>query len=64
MARRLGMKTVAEGVEDQADWNFVCAAGCDLAQGYSIAEPMPGADLVGWMADWDAHRCDLAASSQ
>jgi EAL domain-containing protein (putative c-di-GMP-specific phosphodiesterase class I) len=56
MARRLGMKTVAQGVEDQADW--------DLAQGYYIAEPMPGADLVGWMADWDAHRCDLAASSQ
>jgi EAL domain-containing protein (putative c-di-GMP-specific phosphodiesterase class I) len=60
MARRLGMKTVAEGVEDQADWDFVRAAGCDLAQGYFIARPMPGADLAGWMADWDAHR--LAAS--
>ena len=62
MARRLGMKTVAEGVEDQADWDFLCAAGCDLAQGYFIAKPMPGADVAGWMADWEAHRCDLAAS--
>lgn len=62
MARRLGMKTVAEGVEDQADWDFLRAAGCDLAQGYFIAKPMPGADLAGWMANWDAPRCDLAAS--
>jgi len=62
MARQLGMKTVAEGVEDQADWDFLRAARCDLAQGYFIAKPMPGADLAGWMADWDVHRCDLAAS--
>ena len=62
MARRLGMKTVAEGVEDQADWDFLCAAGCDLAQGYFIAKPMPGADLAGWIADWDAHRCGPATS--
>lgn len=63
MARRLGMKTVAEGVEDQADWDFVRAAGCDLAQGYFIAKPMPGADLAGWMADWHAYRRDRTASA-
>lgn len=55
MARQLGMKTVAEGVEEQADWDFLRAAGCDLAQGYFIAKPMPAADLAGWIADWDAH---------
>jgi EAL domain-containing protein (putative c-di-GMP-specific phosphodiesterase class I) len=63
MARRLGMKTVAEGVEDQADWDFVRAAGCDLAQGYFIARPMPGADLAGWMADWDANGRDRTAAA-
>lgn len=40
MARNLGMKSVAEGVESQADWNVVKAARCDIAQGYFIAKPM------------------------
>lgn len=40
MARRLGIKSVAEGVETQADWDVLLAAGCDLAQGYFIAKPM------------------------
>ncbi len=40
MARRLGIKSVAEGVETQADWDALKAAACDLAQGYFIAKPM------------------------
>jgi EAL domain-containing protein (putative c-di-GMP-specific phosphodiesterase class I) len=40
MARKLGMKTVAEGVETNADLAEVKAAGCDIAQGYFIARPM------------------------
>jgi EAL domain-containing protein (putative c-di-GMP-specific phosphodiesterase class I)/AmiR/NasT family two-component response regulator len=40
MARNLGMKSVAEGVESQADWNVVQAVRCDIAQGYFIARPM------------------------
>jgi EAL domain-containing protein (putative c-di-GMP-specific phosphodiesterase class I) len=55
MARQLGMQTVAEGVEDQADWDFLHSAGCDLAQGYFVARPMPAADLPGWIARWE-HR--------
>ena len=49
MAQQLGMKTVAEGVEDQQDWDFVRAAGCDLAQGYFIAKPMPASELANWV---------------
>jgi len=60
MARQLGMKTVAEGVEDQEDWDFLRAAGCDMAQGYFIAKPMPAADLAGWIAQWEAHYSKLA----
>ncbi len=52
LARQLGMETVAEGVEDQADWDFVRKSGCDLAQGYFIAKPMPAADLPGWIQTW------------
>ncbi len=56
MARQLGMKTVAEGVEDRADWDFLRAAGCDLAQGWFIARPMPAEDLPAWLAAWEARR--------
>lgn len=52
MARQLGMKVVAEGVEDRADWDFVRRVGCDLAQGYFIARPMPASDLPRWLAEW------------
>lgn len=52
LAKKLGMEAVAEGVEDQADWDFVDKAGCDIAQGYFIAKPMPVADLPGWIQSW------------
>ena len=41
MAHELGMKVVAEGVETQAQQDLLAAAGCDYAQGYQIAHPMP-----------------------
>jgi EAL domain-containing protein (putative c-di-GMP-specific phosphodiesterase class I)/ActR/RegA family two-component response regulator len=40
MARRLGIKSVAEGVETQADWDALKALGCDMAQGYFISRPL------------------------
>lgn len=52
LSRELGMKTVAEGVEDRADWDFLQAQGCDMAQGYFISKPMPGAEVVGWARVW------------
>jgi EAL domain-containing protein (putative c-di-GMP-specific phosphodiesterase class I) len=52
MGRRLGLKTVAEGVESEEDWSVVERAGCDVAQGYFIAEPMPAADLLTWYEGW------------
>ncbi|MDO8960405.1 MAG: EAL domain-containing response regulator [Rhodocyclaceae bacterium] len=56
LARQLDMEVVAEGVEDQADWDFLRQAGCDLAQGYFIARPMPAGDLPGWIETWNARR--------
>lgn len=52
LARQLGMEIVAEGVEDRDDWDFLRQTGCDLAQGYFIAKPMPAADLPAWMEVW------------
>jgi EAL domain-containing protein (putative c-di-GMP-specific phosphodiesterase class I) len=49
------MKSVAEGVEDRTDWDFVRSTGCDLAQGYFIARPMPPNEISGWIAVWEAN---------
>lgn len=56
MAHQLGMRTVAEGVEDRVDWDLLRALRCDLAQGYFIARPMPGDALLAWEAEWDQRR--------
>lgn len=48
MANRLGMATVAEGVETQRDWDLLAELGCEAAQGYLIAMPMPADAFLDW----------------
>ncbi|MOA53194.1 putative membrane protein YjcC [compost metagenome] len=60
MARKLGMKTVAEGIEDRADWDYLRAAGCDVAQGWFIAKAMPARALPAWLTGWEQRRSELA----
>jgi EAL domain-containing protein (putative c-di-GMP-specific phosphodiesterase class I) len=45
LARSLGLRVVAEGVEDHATWNRLCELGCDLAQGFYLSRPVPAAEL-------------------
>src|SRR4030095_14025424 len=54
MARRLHLKTVAEGVETLADWTFLRDLGCGAGQGYFIAKPLPPGDLLRWAEAWRA----------
>jgi EAL domain-containing protein (putative c-di-GMP-specific phosphodiesterase class I) len=54
MARELNLKAVAEGVETQEEWELVNELGCDMAQGYFIAQPMPAEDLIAWKQSWNA----------
>lgn len=51
MARKLRIKSVAEGVETQQDWDTLLTMGCDMAQGYFIAKPMSLASFVDFSAD-------------
>jgi EAL domain-containing protein (putative c-di-GMP-specific phosphodiesterase class I) len=49
LAHCLGMRLVAEGVEDAVSAHVLAEAGCDLAQGWHYARPMTLKDLVTWL---------------
>jgi diguanylate cyclase (GGDEF)-like protein len=50
LADALGLRAVAEGVEDERTWRLLAAAGCHAAQGWFHARPMPPADLAEWLS--------------
>ena len=49
LAHNLGKQVCAEGVEDAATWKMLAELGCDLAQGFWIARPMPAEELMAWL---------------
>ena len=51
LGHNLGLKVVAEGVEDQGTYDQLAAMGCDVAQGYFMARPMPAPDVGAWLRD-------------
>lgn len=52
LGQMLGMKLVAEGVETKEIWDQLKQLGCDIAQGYYIAKPMPAEQLIAWRESW------------
>jgi EAL domain-containing protein (putative c-di-GMP-specific phosphodiesterase class I)/FixJ family two-component response regulator len=51
MAKKLGIVTVAEGIETEKDWDLLRELGCDLAQGYLIAKPLESSEFLAWARD-------------
>lgn len=49
MARELGLKTVAEGVETEAQHEALKNLGCDIGQGYLYSKPMPAPIFQDWL---------------
>ena len=45
MAHQLGIKVVAEGIENRAVWDLLSVLECDVGQGYFISRPLPAAEL-------------------
>lgn len=46
MVKELGYETIAEGVEEQEQYDYLKAIGCDIIQGYFLGKPMSSADIV------------------
>jgi len=63
LGEQLGMEVVAEGVEDRDDWDLVRSTGCDMAQGYFIAPPLPASALRGWIETWNGRSKEWQARS-
>jgi diguanylate cyclase (GGDEF)-like protein len=61
LGHNLGLQVVAEGVETRDIVALLIATGCDIAQGYLLARPMPAADLPPWLAD---HRVGALAAER
>ncbi|HWE40340.1 MAG TPA: EAL domain-containing protein [Isosphaeraceae bacterium] len=49
LGHNLGLRVVAEGVEDAATADVLESLGCDSAQGYHFARPLAAADLAAWL---------------
>lgn len=52
LCQNLGFRVTAEGVETEAIYQLLKAAGCHEAQGYLMARPMPATELPGWIDAW------------
>ena len=50
LAHSLGLRAIAEGVEDEATLDRLRTLGCDRAQGYHLGRPMPLTQLTEWLA--------------
>jgi predicted signal transduction protein with EAL and GGDEF domain len=47
----LGMKVIAEGVEDQGTLDRLASLGCDLIQSYHVSRPLPADAFTHWLID-------------
>ncbi|MFT7413925.1 MAG: diguanylate cyclase (GGDEF)-like protein/PAS domain S-box-containing protein [Methylophagaceae bacterium] len=52
LATAFQRKVIAEGVETIAHGTTLIELGCDLAQGYGIAKPMPAREIPAWLDNW------------
>ena len=52
LGAKLGLRVLAEGIEDEAVWRKLQAIGCHEGQGFHIAKPMPFEDLPAWLGQW------------
>jgi EAL domain-containing protein (putative c-di-GMP-specific phosphodiesterase class I) len=61
LAHNLGMKVIAEGVENREIWECLQSLGCDEAQGYYMSRPSIAAEMTKWLleSEWGFARANL-----
>jgi len=71
LGHSMGLKVVAEGVEEASAWNLLRRLGCDFAQGFLISPPLPAADVPDFvrranqlLPDADATQMQIRALNQ
>jgi len=55
LAGAFGRHVIAEGVETTEHGHMLLQLGCECAQGYGVARPMPAADFLKWAEEWRPH---------
>ncbi len=61
LAGALGLRVVAEGVEDERTYRLLATSGCHAAQGWFHGRPMPADELVSWLSRYRPPRRLLPA---
>jgi EAL domain-containing protein (putative c-di-GMP-specific phosphodiesterase class I) len=63
LARKLGLKICAEGVESQQLFDELRLLQCDDAQGYHISKPLPASNIVTFFNEWSAKQREAVAKN-
>jgi len=65
LAHRLGLRTVAEGIEDPPVLRWLREAGCEFGQGFLFSRGLEAEEFERWLAEWPSKRgaIDAAASA-
>ncbi|HVI58656.1 MAG TPA: EAL domain-containing protein [Luteimonas sp.] len=63
MAHSLGLNVVAEGVETEAQMQFLRAQGCDEVQGFRVSPPLDAHACLAFIRHWSQSRAGVAASA-
>jgi EAL domain-containing protein (putative c-di-GMP-specific phosphodiesterase class I) len=61
LGHALGLHVVAEGVETEAEFEYLRRLGCDSVQGYYISRPLPADNFLSWLSTW--HRTTASLTS-
>ena len=62
LAHQMGLQVVAEGVETEEVWRLLRSMGCERAQGFLIAKPLPAREIPAWLATWSQRARELSSS--
>jgi diguanylate cyclase (GGDEF)-like protein len=64
LAHQMGLQVVAEGVETEDVWRQLRSMGCERAQGFLVAKPLPAREVPAWLASWNQRARELSSTKR